>query len=65
MSPILALSGVPPGTPGLVGKVSPVLKPFANVRKCMFSSLISFPTCKSFVPVESISAAGLPTEVYT
>src|SRR5205814_2606812 len=65
VSPILALSGEPPGIAGLVGNVSPVPKPFANVRKCVFSSLISFPTCPSFVPAESISAAGLATEVYT
>jgi len=67
VSPILALSGVPPGIAGLVGKVfagaAPV--PFANVRRCILSIFTGFPICASLVPVESMSAAGLLTDVYT
>ena len=67
MSPILALSGKPPGTGGLVGKVSPVQfeVQFAKVRRCMLSSFTSLPTCDSRVPAVSMSAAGLVTDVYT
>ena len=67
MSPILAFSGEPPGTGGLVGKLTPVQfeAQFAKVRRCILSSFTSLPTSESLVPFGSISAAGLPTDVYT
>src|SRR5437867_7214899 len=67
VSPILAFSGKLPGTAGLVGKVSPVQfdVQFAKVRRCILSSFTSFPICNSRVPAESMSAAGLATDVYT